>query len=99
LNNAKKGIKKRRKNGILVKKIFGGTWSTRSYAKNGTQSTWSYAAGTRSTASTLAMSGLHGWYSVYNGKLLAGTKSTDSTKGYGGLWIKKLFGTKSTANV
>jgi len=90
LNNAKKGIKKRRKRGIWVKIIFGGTWSTGSYVDGtwsmmsyaaGTWSTWSYTAGTWSTAGTSATRGLHSWYSVYDSELLAGTKSTDSTKG------------------
>ena len=73
-----------------------GTWSTRRYAA-GTQSTRSYAdgtwsrrsysAGTWSTAGTLATSGLHGWYSVYNGELLAGTWSTDSINVNKGLWL------------
>jgi len=40
LNNAKKGIKKRRKRGIWVKLIFGGTWSTGSNLA----STWSAGA-------------------------------------------------------
>ncbi len=76
MNNEKKGIKKRRKRGILVKIIFGGT-----------QSMWSYSAGTWSTAGTSAKSGLHSWYLAYNGDLLAGTWSTDSINVNKGLWL------------
>ncbi len=99
-------MKKRRKRGLLVKIIFGGTqsmqsyvagtWSTRRYAPGtwstrryapGTQSTRSYLAGTWSTVGTLATSGLHSWYSVYDGELLAGTRSTDSINVNKGLWL------------
>jgi len=38
LNNEKKGLRKRRKRGIWVKIIFGGTWST----GNRVDGTWSY---------------------------------------------------------
>ena len=107
LINAKKERKKRRKRGIWVKIMFNGTWSTGSYVAGtwstvmysaGTWSTRRYLAGILSTAGTLATRCLHGCYSVYDSELLAGTKSTDSTKGYRGLRIKKLFGTKSMAN-
>ncbi len=84
----------------MVKIIFGGTKSTWSYVA-GTQSAWryaagtcsmrSYAAGTQSTmsylAGTLATSELHGWYSVYDGELLAGTQSTGSINVNEGLWL------------
>jgi len=62
---------------LSTRRYAPGTWSTRSYV-GGTWSTRSYTAGTQSTAGTLATSGLHSWYSVYDGELLAGTQSTDS---------------------
>jgi len=61
---------------LVYKSYAHGTWSTRSYA-----------AGTRSTACTLATSGLHGWYSVYNGELLLVLSLQivqKTTEGYGG---------------
>jgi len=94
LNNAKKGIKKRRRRGILVKLKLVVLWlqwvmcpvlGLPVVYMDITRSTQSYAAGTWSTAGTLATSGLHSWYSVYDGELLAGTKPTSgTTEGYRG---------------
>jgi len=78
-----------------TRSYMAGTWSTRSYAA-GTWSTRSYLAGTQSTAGTLATSGLHGWYSVYNGELLAGTWSTDSINVNEGLWLVRKWSRKAT---